>query len=177
MNWREVHQRYRPQVAAAKDDKDFYSILDRMTAELHDAHTRFSSPEQWRNHEKHQGVSLGFRPGYVEGKVAVLDVIPESNAAHAGIEPGMIVTALMASRLRTALPKVQSMSCHLPPSASPSSAFLAMHLLVPLETPFAASFQRADGSVLDVKFGRQILSNAPHVTVAKLSLGFWICPL
>ncbi|MGC2754672.1 MAG: hypothetical protein WCA40_20095, partial [Candidatus Acidiferrum sp.] len=44
VNWREIHQRYLPLVEAAKDDKDFYSIVDRMTAELHDAHTRFSSP-------------------------------------------------------------------------------------------------------------------------------------
>ena len=64
VNWQEVHQRYLPLVQAAKDDKDFYSIVDRMTAELHDAHTRFSSPEQWENHKKHQGVSIGFRPGY-----------------------------------------------------------------------------------------------------------------
>jgi len=47
-----------------------------MTAELHDAHTRFSSPEQWKNRKKHQGVSIGFRAGYVEAKVVVLDVFP-----------------------------------------------------------------------------------------------------
>src|ERR1700720_1347369 len=94
VNWKEIHERYLPLVKAAKDDKNFYSILDRMTAELHDAHTRFSSPEQWANRKKHQGISLGFRPGYVEGKVVVLDVFPDSNAAHAGVEPGMIVTAL-----------------------------------------------------------------------------------
>src|SRR5271169_5362620 len=94
VNWKEVQQRYLPLVQAARDDKEFYSILDRMTAELHDAHTRFSSPEQWENRKKHQGVSVGFRAGYVEGKVVVLDVFPDSNAAHAGIQPGMIVTAL-----------------------------------------------------------------------------------
>ena len=49
VNWKEVHEHYLPLVRAAKDDKDFYSLLDRMTAELHDAHTRFSSPEPTRH--------------------------------------------------------------------------------------------------------------------------------
>jgi carboxyl-terminal processing protease len=172
VNWREVHQRYRPLVAAAKDDKDFYSILDRMTAELHDAHTRFSSPEQWRNHEKHQGVSLGFRPGYVEGKVAVLDVIPASNAAHAGIEPGMIVTALDGQPIADRLAESAKHALSSSSERVTKLRILGNAFAGPLETPLAASFQRADGTVFDVKFGRQVLSNAPHVTVAKLTPGF-----
>jgi carboxyl-terminal processing protease len=172
VNWLEVHQRYQPLVTAAKDDKDFYSILDRMTAELHDAHTRFSSPEQWRNHEKHRGVSLGFRPGYVEGKVVVLDVIPDSNAAHAGIEPGMIVTALDGQPIADRL--AQSAKSALPSSSERITKLriLGNAFAGSLETPFAASFQRADGTTFDVEFGRQVLSNAPHVTAAKLASGF-----
>jgi carboxyl-terminal processing protease len=172
VKWQEVHQRYLPLVRAAKDEKDFYSIVDRMTAELHDAHTRFSSPEQWKNRKKHQGVSVGFRAGYVEGKVVVLDVFPESNAAHAGIEPGMIVAALdgqsMAERLAEATTKVL-----------PSSTERVTKLRIlgdvfagSLQTPFAASFERANGSSLDVKFPRQTLSTEPRVTAAKLSSGF-----
>jgi carboxyl-terminal processing protease len=42
----------------------------------------------------------------------------------------------------------------------------------PIETPFAASLERADGSVFEVKFARQTLSTVPRVTAAKLSSGF-----
>jgi carboxyl-terminal processing protease len=172
VNWREIHQRYLPLVQAAKDDKDFYSIVDRMTAELHDAHTRFSSPEQWANRKKHRGVSIGFRPGYVEGKVVVLDVFPDSKAAHAGIEPGMIVTALdgqpIADRLAEAAKEV------LPSSSERVTQLrvLSTVFAAPIETPFAASFQRADGSVFEAKFAREILSTAPRVTARKLPSGF-----
>jgi carboxyl-terminal processing protease len=172
VKWQEVRQRYLPLVKAAKDDKDFYSIVDRMTAELHDAHTRFSSPEQWENHKKHQGVSVGFRAGYVEGKVVVLDVYPDSNAAHAGIEPGMIVTALdgkpMEQRLAEAAPNV------LPSSTERVTKLriLSNVFAGSIETPFAASFERANGSSLEVKFARQTLSTEPRVTAAKLSSGF-----
>jgi carboxyl-terminal processing protease len=172
VKWQDIHQRYLPLVESAKDDKDFYPILDRMTAELHDAHTRFSSPEQWENRKKHQGVSIGFRAGYVEDKVVVLDVFPDSNAAHAGVEPGMIVSGLDGQpidyRLEEAAQRV------LPSSTARVTKLRILGNLVagPLEAPFTASLQRADGSTFDVKFARQILSTAPHVTSQKLSSGF-----
>ena len=172
VKWQEVRQRYLPLVRAAKDDKDFYSIVDRMTAELHDAHTRFSSPEQWENHKKHQGVSVGFRAGYVEGKVTVLDVFPESNAARAGIQSGMIVTALdgqpIAERLAEATTKV------LPSSTERVTKLriLSDVFAGPLQTPFTASFERTNGSSMDVKYARQTLTTEPHVTSAKLSSGY-----
>src|SRR5208282_1441721 len=172
VKWQEVHQRYLPLVQGAKDDKDFYSIVDRMTAELHDAHTRFSSPDQWENHKKHQGVSIGFRPGYVEGKVVVLDVFPDSNAAHAGIGPGMIVTALdgqpIADRLDEAAKTV------LPSSTERVTKLriLSNVFAGSIEVPFTASLERAGGSVFEVNFARQTLSTEPRVTAAKLSSGF-----
>jgi carboxyl-terminal processing protease len=172
VNWQEVRQRYLPLVKAAKDDADFYAIVDRMTAELHDAHTRFSSPEQWANRKKHQGVSIGFRAGYVEGKVVVLDVYPDSNAAHSGVEPGMIVTALdgkpIEERLAAAAPNV------LPSSTERVTKLriLSNVFAGSIETPFAASLERSNGSSLEVKFARQTLSTEPRVTAAKLSSGF-----
>jgi len=172
VNWKKIHQRYLPLVKSAKDDKNFYSIVDRMTAELHDAHTRFTSPEQWANHKKHQGVSIGFRAGYVEGQVVVLDVFPDSNAAHAGIEPGMIVTALdgqpIADRLAEAAKSV------LPSSTERITGLriLSDVFAGAVETPFAASLRRADGSSFEVKFARQTLSTAPSVTFTKLPSGF-----
>jgi len=172
VNWKKIHQRYLPLVKSAKDDKNFYSIVDRMTAELHDAHTRFTSPEQWANRKKHQGVSIGFRAGYVEGQVVVLDVFPDGNAAHAGIEPGMTVTALDGQPIADRLAEAAK-------SVLPSSTERITRLRIlsdvfagAVDTPFAASLRRADGSSFDVKFARQTLSTAPSVTAAKLPSGF-----
>jgi carboxyl-terminal processing protease len=143
-----------------------------MTAELHDAHTRFSSPEQWENRKKHQGVSIGFRPGYVEDKVVVLDVFPDSNAARARIQPGMIVTALdgqpIGERLAEAAPKVLPSSTERVTRLRVLSSVLAGSL----ETPFTASLERANGSSFEVRFARQTLSTEPRVTSAKLTSGF-----
>src|SRR5579862_51150 len=157
VNWQEIHKRYLPLVRAAKDDRDFYSIVDRMTAELHDAHTRFTSPEQWASRKKHQGVSVGFRAGYVEDKVVVLDVFPDSNAARAGVEPGLIVTALddqpIADQLAKSATKVLASSTErVTKLRILSNAFAGTS-----ETFFEASLQRDDGTVFEVKFARQTL--------------------
>ncbi|HEY2546060.1 MAG TPA: S41 family peptidase [Candidatus Acidoferrum sp.] len=172
VKWQEVHQRYLPLVQYAKDDRDFYSIVDRMTAELHDAHTRFSSPEQWENRKKHQGVSIGFRAGYVEDKVVIVDVFPDSNAAHAGIEPGMIVTALNGQPIADQL--AESAKNVLPSSTDRVTKLrvLGSAFAGTLDTPFVGSLERPDGSVFEVKFARQTLSTAPSVTATKLSSGF-----
>jgi carboxyl-terminal processing protease len=172
VNWQEIHQRYQPLVKAAKDDKDLYSILDRMTAELHDAHTRFSSPEQWENRKKHQSISTGFRATYLDGKVVILDVFPDSNAARAGVEPGMIVTALGGESIADRLAKASKNAL-----ASSSERITELRVLGtvfagPIETPLDLSLQRADGSVFEAKFARQILSIAPRVISAQLPSGF-----
>ncbi len=172
VDWKEIRQRYLPLVEAVKDDKDFYSTLDRMTAELHDAHTRFNSPEQWKNHQKHVGVSVGFRAGYVEGKVVVLDVLPDSNAARAGVQAGMVVTALNGQS--TAEQLAAAAKAVLPSSTERITELriLSNVFAAPLDSPFTATLQRGDSSTFDVKYARQILSNAPRVTAAKLASGF-----
>src|SRR4029077_21203312 len=91
VDWNEVHQRYTPLVEATKKDQEFYALMNQMTSELHDAHTRFNSPEQWKNFRQQQGVTVGFSVDDVDGKSAVTSVIPGTDAARAGIEPGMVV--------------------------------------------------------------------------------------
>ena len=49
VDWVEVHRRYAPLVENTQRDQELYSLMSQMTSELHDAHTRFNSPEQWRN--------------------------------------------------------------------------------------------------------------------------------
>jgi carboxyl-terminal processing protease len=172
VHWKEVHERYLPLVKAAKDDPEFYSVLDHMTGELHDAHTRFTAPEQWANRKKHQGVSIGFRPVYVEGKVVVLDVFPGSNAAQAGIEPGMIVTGLdghpigerLSEGAKTVLPYSTERATRL--------RILSTVFSGSLETPITATFERRNGSSFEVKFARQTLSMEPRVSSRKLTSGF-----
>jgi len=143
-----------------------------MTAELHDAHTRFNTQEQWENRKKHQGVSVGFRVATLEGKTVIVDVFPDSNAARAGIEPGMMITAVdgqpIAARLAEAEKKI------LPSSSERITRLrlLGAVFTAPIETPLTIGLQRSDGSTFEAKLARQILARPPQVTAAQLPSGF-----
>src|SRR5437879_2418993 len=84
VDWDEVHRRYAPLVEATKRDQEFYAVMSQMTSELHDAHTRFSSPEQWKNFRRQQGVTVGFTVDTLDAKTVDTTVIPGTEAAHAG---------------------------------------------------------------------------------------------
>jgi carboxyl-terminal processing protease len=171
VNWQQVHQRYLPLVQAGKDDEQFYMLMDRMTTELHDAHTRFSSPEQWLNRKKHQGVSMGFRAGFVEGKVVVLDVTPNSNAAKAGIEPGMIVAALDGKPIEGQIADAETTVLRSSSERVTKLRVLSAIFSASVDTPVGLTLQRADGSVVQANFARQLVSNAPQVISERLSGG------
>jgi carboxyl-terminal processing protease len=172
VNWKGIREKYLPLVQSVKDDKDFYALMDHLTGELHDAHTRFSSPEQWENRKKHQGLGFGFHAGFVEGKVVVLDVIPGSNAAKGGIAPGLAITALdgkpMESELTDAAGKVLRSS---------SERITQLRILSAIfagtgDAPAKLSLERMDGTHLEVTISRQVLSTEPHVTSMTLPSGF-----
>jgi carboxyl-terminal processing protease len=171
VSWRAVRQRYLPLVEQVKDDQEFYALMDRMTAELHDAHTRFSSPEQWANRKRHQGVSVGFHAGFVEGKVAVLDVAPDSNAVNAGVKAGMIVTAVDGKPMEEELIEAENKVLRSSSERVTKLRILSAIFSANLEKPVDVSLERADGTVFEAKYARQLLSNAPQVISAKLPDG------
>src|ERR1700689_3731619 len=108
VNWVDVHTRYRPLIEVAKDDQQFYSLMSQMTGELHDAHTRFNSPEQWRNFKKQQGVGSGLSLDEIDGKVVVTAIRPDSNAAHVGIEPGMVLLTVDGKPVEERISEIES---------------------------------------------------------------------
>ena len=87
-DWATVRERYRPRVEATKNDDEFYALLNNMLLrELHDFHTGFAAPNE-------QSRSNGLSVNEVEGKIVVVRVEPDSDAARAGVKPGMIVRKL-----------------------------------------------------------------------------------
>ena len=74
VNWDDVGKHYRPLVDGVKNDQEFYILVNRMTGELHDAHTRFNSPQAWENRQKDQGVTIGFQMADRDDAVVVTDV-------------------------------------------------------------------------------------------------------
>src|ERR1700687_1150019 len=164
VDWNEVHQRYAPLVEATKRDQEFYTLMSQMTSELHDAHTRFNSPEQWKNFRRQQGVTVGFGVDDIDGKTVVTSVTPGSDGAHAGIEPGMVV--LRVDDTAVALRVAEIEKKRLPSSSERATRWFIYNRVFagPADTPVKVALQRADGSMFEVSVRRQVYSAAPEVT-------------
>jgi C-terminal processing protease CtpA/Prc len=163
VNWQEVHDRYRPQVDQVKADPEFYVLVNRMAGELHDAHTRFSSPEQWENRQKFQGVTTGILLQEIDGKIVVSHVYPDSAGANAGVEPGMI---LLSVNGRPVADIIAENAAKVPPSSTERITRLRVIgsvLAGAANTEAKLMLQRADGSNFEVGVARQVLPLPPDV--------------
>src|SRR5258706_7239926 len=171
VNWDEVHQRYAPPVDANKRDQEFYALMSQMTSELHDAHTRFSSPEQWKNFRRQQGVTVGFTVDELDGKTVVTSVIPGTEAAHAGIEPGMVVLRVNDTPVAERVAEIEKK--RLPSSSERATRWFIYNRVFsgPADSAVKVALQRADGSVFEASVRRQIYSEAPQVTTHVLPSG------
>ncbi|HUK30166.1 MAG TPA: S41 family peptidase [Candidatus Acidoferrum sp.] len=171
INWQDVHDRYRPQIDQVKSNAEFFTLLNHMAGELHDAHTRFNTPEQWQNRQKFQGVGTGILLDEIEGKVAVSYVYADSNAARAGVEPGMILVSVNGKPIADAIAESAA-------KVTVSSTERITHLRViggvlggAPDTSVKLSLQRADKSNFDVTVARQILPLPPDVRAHSLPSG------
>ena len=171
VDWRAVRDRYRPLVEQASRSDEFYGVLKLMVGELHDAHTRFHTPEQRRERERLQAVSAGLSVFDVEGKVVVVSVEPDSEAARAGVERGMIVLTIdgkpVADRLAKARARVAGTS-------SDRAVRLRLYRMIidgEPGTTLRMNLARADGSALDVALSRRIVSDTAVVTSRRLASG------
>jgi len=171
VNWDEVGNRYRPQVEGVKNDQEFYALVNHMTGELHDAHTRFNSPEAWANREKDQGVIIGFNIAERDDAAVVIDVFADSNATRAGIEPGMIILTVndkpiadqIAEAAKTVLPSSTERATR---RRVLGSVFKGAEGVT-----YKIGLQRADGSKFEASVAKQTLSLPPDVREKLLSSG------
>jgi carboxyl-terminal processing protease len=171
VDWDEVHQRYALLVDATKKDQDFYTLMSQMTSELHDAHTRFSSPEQWKHFRQQQGVTVGFSVDDLDGKTVVTHVIPGTEAARAGIQPGMVVLRVDDVPVTERIAEIQKK--RLPSSSERATRWFIYNRVFagPADASVKVALQRADGTAFEVSVRRQIYSEAPEVTTHVLPSG------
>jgi carboxyl-terminal processing protease len=163
VDWNEVRARYKPLVDATKDDREFYAVLSRMTGELHDAHTRFNSPEQWRNIKKQQGVGSGLSLDEIDGKIVVTAIRADSNAAHVGIEPGMILLSVDGKLVADRVAEIESIKAASSTTRATRMFTYSRLLAGPADSELKLGFERADGSYFETEVRRQVYSAAPNL--------------
>ena len=172
VDWKAVGERYRPLAMRALDDEAFWDVLDRMTGELKDAHTRVESPRQAALRKLDQSISLGFSFVPMQGKLAVTSVNPESDAWWAGVRPGMLLASIAGEQAMTAYERLIAGTRY--DSTDRSRHLRAVRRLIAGEegTTVAFTFERADGSRFDAKLGRNKLTFRPTARHRVLPSGF-----
>jgi carboxyl-terminal processing protease len=171
VDWNEVRKKYEPQIVPSQNDSAFYDLIKRMVEELHDAHTRFSTPVEWQNRQRHLGVSVGFALDQVEGKTVVTAVASGSQAARNGVAPGMLLLAIDDQPVDALLAK--SEASHALNSSPRADLQRAYHDIL---TGTAGSvvklqFQRADGSKWETSVARELQGFPPKVVDKRLPSG------
>src|SRR5919108_535917 len=172
VDWKTLRARFRPRVAAATSDDHFYGLLKEMTGQLHDAHTRFRSPQERERSDKSQASTPGIAVGELDGSPVVITVDPASDAARAGVEPAMVVATVdgvpFAERLEQVREEVGTSS------SKRATALISYHRILTgePESTVRLGLLRADGTTLDVSLTRHIVPLAPPVVTGELPSGY-----
>jgi carboxyl-terminal processing protease len=172
VNWKAVRDRYLPVAMTAKSDDEYYTALKKMVGELRDAHTRFHTPRERRDREQATLVSTGVYIYEVEGRAVIIAVEPDSEAARAGVEAGMIVRAIDGKPIEERLKEVQERV-----AGSSSERAIRLRLYRQLTegepgTRVKLGLERADGSAFDVEVARRVIADLPMVTSRQLQSGY-----
>jgi carboxyl-terminal processing protease len=171
VDWEAIRSQYRPRIADSKSDAEFYALMSEMTAELHDAHTRFNSPQQWNSYKRQQRVSPGFSVDDVDGKVVVSYVRPYSSAAREGVEPGMVLVSLDGRPVEDRIAEIEKKRVR-SSSDRATRMFVNSALLAgPVNSTMKVGLRRADGTVFDAAVTRQAYSVTPEVFTDVLPSG------
>jgi carboxyl-terminal processing protease len=171
IDWKAVRAKYEPQLAAANDE-DYWEILDRMTGELKDSHTRVESPRQVQQIRDQESHSLGIGLAEVEGSLLLTSVHPESDAYWAGARAGMAIQSIDG---HDALPHyralVESARESSTPWAKARGALRKINGGAP-GTKVSMTFLRGDGSRIAATMARRKFATAPTMTHRTLPSGY-----
>lgn len=172
VDWNAVRERYRPQVAAASNDTEFYSVLKQMTGEMGDAHTRFLTPREAFEFKNRQTTTTGIILDEIEGRIIVALVAKDSEAEKAGIRPGMPVTEINGQPVSALIEKNQA-------EVTKSSSERAIRILTlrrltdgDPETQISLTLIDASGKSFNATLTRKQVPNPSKVASRKLESGF-----
>jgi len=172
VDWDAVGARYRPLALAAPTDDAFWELLDRMTGELKDAHTRVESPARVELRQRDESITLGFAFVPLEGKLAISRVNPESDAWWAGVRPGMLLVSIAGEPAQEAYGRLLADTRFDSTDRSRHLRALRRLLTGPENSSMGFTFERADGTRFDATLTRRRLSTRPASSHRVLPSGF-----
>ena len=172
VDWNAVRERYRPVALAAPNDDQFWDVLDRMTGELKDAHTRVESPKSVALRKRDEAVTLGFTFSPIEGRLRVTAVNSDSDAWWSGVRPGMAVVEIAGEPAQQAYERAKSQTRFDSTERSRHSRTLRKILTGEPGTKATFGFERADGTRFTATLSRTRITSRPGESHRVLPSGF-----
>lgn len=93
LDWDEVHDRYRPLIAAAESDGEFYWIMNEMVFELSVSHLGVAPADQLAPSLSAEG-SIGIDVRLLGDDAVITSVEPGSPGGEAGLQPGFVIQSI-----------------------------------------------------------------------------------
>lgn len=171
VDWKTVRERYRPMIENAETEEEFYALLDKMAGELGDSHTRVFSPKGRENRKNRKSGGVGISLGKIENEFIVTEVLPDSDAARAGVKAGMILKYLDDQPVAKEFEKAQKEV-----GASSSERALQLRSFSKLlagkpDSSLKLGLINFEGREFEVELTRKNFSNAPQFVEKLLPSG------
>lgn len=172
VNWQAARATYETQILNADSDDKYWELLDKMTGELKDSHTRVHGPKQAAQQRDQEAHTLGLGFADIDGALIVTATHAESDPWWAGVRPGMTIKTIdgepALAHYRRLMTEVRESST---PRARSRSALRKIVAGDP-GTKIAMTFARADGSEIVATMKRRKFKTPPEFTHRVLPSGF-----
>ena len=172
VDWKAMRERYRPQALAAKNDDEFWELLDRMTGELKDAHTRVESPKSVALRMRDESVTMGFTFVPIEGRLVVMGVNADTDAWWAGVRSGMSVIGIGGEPAIEAYERARASTRLDSTERSRHSRTLRKLLAGESGTTMSFTFERADATRFDATLARKRITSRAGESHRMLPSGY-----
>ncbi len=171
VDWAAARERWKPLALAAATDEAFWDVLDRMTGELRDSHTRVDSPGRAERIARFESVGPGFSFRPLGGRLVVTAVDRESDAWWSGVRPGMALVELGAEPAQSAYAKALA-EARDGSTAQVKRLYAARRILAGEPgSKLIVTFARGDGTPFTVSLERRVARNPPRVAHRVLPSG------
>ena len=172
VNWQAVRATYEPQIFSATDDDRYWELLDKMTGELKDSHTRVHGPKQAAQQRDQEAHSLGL--GFIEldDVLVVTSVHAESDPWWAGVRAGMTIKTIDGE---AAIALYKRLLGEVRDSSTPwARARGALRKIIAGDpgTAISMTFARIDGSEISATMKRRTFRTPTDLTHRVLPSGF-----
>ena len=172
VDWSAARAKYAPRLKTAANDDAYWELLDKMTGELRDSHTRVHSPKQVAQQRGFENHSLGINFLEMDGALLLSSVHPESDAYWAGARAGMTIKTISGE---PALEVFRRMLAEARDSSTPWARTRGAVRKISagdVDSVAMMTFVRTDGSDFSATMKRRVFRSPPSTANRVLPSGY-----